>query len=118
MSLAQSDGLLSIGEVINDLRGEFPDVTVSKIRFLESEQLVSPTRTQGGYRKFTPADVQRLRYILTAQRDRFLPLRVIREELDAIDRGLQPQPDSRPVGVPRVLVLAANPTDSEPRSQI
>lgn len=78
---------MSIGVVIKCLSEEFPDVTVSKIRFLESEGLISPERTQSGYRRFTEADVERLRYILTTQRDNYLPLKVIREQLEAMDSG-------------------------------
>ncbi|MPQ99697.1 MerR family DNA-binding transcriptional regulator [Modestobacter sp. I12A-02628] len=78
---------LTIGEVLARLRGDFPDVTISKIRYLESEQLVHPQRTPSGYRKFSDADVARLRYVLAAQRDHYLPLRVIKTQLDAIDRG-------------------------------
>ena len=87
----------SIGSVLGQLRADFPDVTISKIRFLESEGLVQPERTAAGYRQFSAADVQRLRYVLTAQRDHYLPLRVIKEQLDAMDRG-EPEgpPDSRP----------------------
>lgn len=82
--------LFSIGEVINKIRDEFPDVTISKIRFLESNGLITPTRTQSGYRKFSVIDIERLRYILRMQRDHFLPLKVILTHLDAIDRGLEP----------------------------
>lgn len=78
---------MSIGVVIKCLSEEFPDVTVSKIRFLESEGLISPERTQSGYRRFTEADVERLRYILITQRDNYLPLKVIREQLEAMDSG-------------------------------
>lgn len=78
---------LSIGKVLEALRTEFPDVTVSKIRFLESEGLITPQRTASGYRRFTSDDVQRLRYILRTQRDNYLPLKVIREQLDAMDSG-------------------------------
>ncbi len=78
---------LTIGAVLDALSGDFPDVTISKIRFLESEGLVAPQRTPSGYRKFSRADVDRLRYVLTAQRDHYLPLRVIRDHLDALDRG-------------------------------
>lgn len=77
----------SIGAVLAQLRSEFPDVTISKIRFLESEGLVRPARTASGYRQFTAADVERLRYVLAAQRDRYLPLKVIKEHLDAADAG-------------------------------
>ncbi|MGN6332650.1 MAG: transcriptional regulator FtsR [Motilibacteraceae bacterium] len=81
---------MSIGEVLGALRPDFPDVTISKIRFLESEGLVEPQRTASGYRKFSHEDLDRLRYVLTAQRDHYLPLRVIKDHLDAIDRGLEP----------------------------
>jgi len=83
---------LSIGEVLTKLRGDFSDITISKIRFLESEGLIEPQRTPSGYRKFTTADLERLRYVLLAQRDQYLPLKVIKENLDALDRGLQPAP--------------------------
>jgi len=73
---------LGIGEVLVELRAEFPDVSVSKIRFLESEGLIAPARSPSGYRRFGPADVDQLRFILTAQRDHYLPLRVIKERLD------------------------------------
>ncbi|HET9896013.1 MAG TPA: MerR family transcriptional regulator [Streptosporangiaceae bacterium] len=72
---------LGIGEVLVKLRSEFPDISVSKIRFLESEGLISPARSPSGYRRFSPADVDQLRFILTAQRDEYLPLRVIKERL-------------------------------------
>ena len=76
---------MSIGVVLERLRQEFPDVTVSKIRFLESEGLVHPQRTASGYRRFTDSDVERLRYILVTQRDNYTPLKVIRDQLDAMD---------------------------------
>ena len=78
----------SIGAVLEQLKPDFPDVTISKIRFLEDEGLVTPQRTPSGYRTFSERDVERLRYVLAAQRDRFWPLKVIREHLDALDRGL------------------------------
>ncbi|MQA60749.1 MAG: MerR family transcriptional regulator [Actinophytocola sp.] len=81
---------MSIGAVLAQLRPEFPDVTISKIRFLESEGLVQPARTTSGYRQFTAADVERLRFVLSAQRDHYLPLKVIKDQLDAADRGLEP----------------------------
>jgi DNA-binding transcriptional MerR regulator len=80
----------SIGEVLARLRPEFPDVTISKIRFLEAEGLVEPQRAPSGYRKFGHDDVERLRFVLTAQRDHYLPLRVIKDHLDALDRGFEP----------------------------
>jgi DNA-binding transcriptional MerR regulator len=86
---------LSIGEVLGQLRPEFPDITISKIRFLEAEGLIHPERTPSGYRKFSSGDVARLRFVLAEQRDHYLPLRVIKDHLDAIDRGLEP-PDSGP----------------------
>lgn len=89
---------LSIGEVLAKLRGDFPDVTISKIRFLESEGLIEPQRTPSGYRKFTTSDLERLRYVLLAQRDQYLPLKVIKDNLDALDRGLEPA--SAPGGAP------------------
>lgn len=81
---------MSIGEVLTALRTEFSDVTISKIRFLEAEGLIEPSRTSSGYRKFSRADLSRLRYVLQAQRDHYLPLRVIKSHLAALDRGLEP----------------------------
>jgi len=80
----------TIGEVLNRLRAEFDDVSISKIRFLESEGLVRPGRSDSGYRQFTDEDVERLRYVLLAQRDRYLPLKVIKDELSRLDAGLPP----------------------------
>ncbi len=79
---------IGIGAPIAQLEGDFPDVTISKVRYLEAEGLIQPARTASGYRKFSAQDVARLRFILTAQRDRFWPLKVITERLDAMDRGL------------------------------
>lgn len=109
MSAIPARAQLSIGEVLSRLRADFPDVTISKIRFLESEGLVEPQRTPSGYRKFSTDDVQRLRYVLAAQRDRYLPLKVIREHLAAIDRGLEPP--ELPGGEPRVPVALVNGAD-------
>ncbi|MFH9612073.1 MerR family transcriptional regulator [Streptomyces sp. NPDC017448] len=81
---------MSIGTVLTQLREEFPEVTISKIRFLEAEGLVEPQRTPSGYRKFTPRDVERLAQVLRMQRDHYLPLKVIREHLEALARGEQP----------------------------
>ena len=91
---------LTIGEVLAVLRDDFPDVTISKIRYLESEDLVHPQRTPSGYRKFSRADVSRLRYVLTAQRDHYLPLRVIKDHLEALDRGEPIPGTSAPVTTP------------------
>lgn len=99
-----NEALFSIGEVLTRLRDEFPDISISKIRFLEANSLVTPERTPSGYRKFSRVDVERLRYVLRMQRDHFLPLRVIRENLDALDRGLQPPtPESTTPTPPRSL---------------
>ncbi|MEA3214410.1 MAG: hypothetical protein QOJ19_566, partial [Acidimicrobiia bacterium] len=80
---------LSIGEVLSLLQDEFPDITISKIRFLESQGLLDPERTPSGYRKFYEQDLDRLRWILTQQRDHFLPLKIIKDRLDS---GFQPEP--------------------------
>ena len=99
----------TIGRVLEMIRAEFPDISVSKLRYLETEGLISPDRQQpSGYRRFSQEDVDRLLYVLRAQRDRYLPLKVIREELDALDRGEQPaslatasSPDDEPASEPR-----------------
>ena len=96
---------LSIGEVLTKLRGEFSDITISKIRFLESEGLIDPQRTPSGYRKFTAIDLERLRYVLAAQRDQYLPLRVIKENLDAMDRGLTPSITPGSPAAPRLATI-------------
>jgi DNA-binding transcriptional MerR regulator len=83
---ARSPALMSIGEVLEQLRAEFPDVTISKLRFLEAEGLVEPQRSAAGYRKYSWSDLARLRFVLAAQRDHYLPLRVIREQLAALDQ--------------------------------
>ena len=96
-------GTLSIGEVLSVLKREFPDVTISKIRFLETEGLITPARTSSGYRRFSDDDVRRLRDVLILQRDQYLPLKVIREQLDksaddapsAAGTGMRPE-DFRP----------------------
>ncbi len=80
-----SRGSVSIGQVLDALSADFPDVSPSKIRFLEAEGLIQPLRSSSGYRRFSVADIERLRFILTAQRDEYLPLRVIKERLDALD---------------------------------
>lgn len=87
MNAQPAQAYFGIGEVLAQLRGEFPDIRVSKIRFLESEGLIAPARSPSRYRRFSPADVERLRYILTAQRDQYLPLRVIREQLASPGRA-------------------------------
>lgn len=92
--------VVGIGALISELSDEFPEVTISKVRFLEGQGLVTPARTPSGYRRYTIADRERLRYVLSMQRDHFLPLKVIREHLDAMERGLQPPEVSDPAPRP------------------
>ncbi len=101
---------VGIGQVLAQLRPDFPDISPSKIRFLEAEGLITPERAESGYRRFAVADIERLRYILTAQRDEYLPLRVIKERLSAMDSG-----DSvpAPVMMTRSELLAASGADEE-----
>ncbi len=106
---------MSIGAVLELLRPDFPDVTISKIRFLEAEGLVTPQRAASGYRRFTAYDCARLRFILTAQRDHYLPLKVIRAQLDAQPDGALP-PFGSPYGAPRLVSVTgsgATPTGSD-----
>jgi DNA-binding transcriptional MerR regulator len=100
---------MTIGAVMAVLAPDFPDITISKIRFLEAEGLVTPQRTGTGYRRFSPDDLERLRYILTAQRDRFWPLKVIREALDKLERGLEPAPGGGASSRPRVPAGTGDP---------
>lgn len=101
---------LTIGAVLAALAPDFPDISISKIRFLEAEGLLTPKRTTSGYRTFTPGDVERLRYILTAQRDRFWPLKVIRDALDKLERGLEPASGDAPSARPQVPVGVSDPS--------
>src|SRR5580700_6699733 len=119
MSAQPARASFGIGEVLAQLRGDFPDVSVSKIRFLESEGLIQPARSPSGYRRFGAGDVERLRYILTAQRDHYLPLRVIKDRLDAaVERpgplGLagQARPADRTLLSRRELIDAAGIDES------
>jgi DNA-binding transcriptional MerR regulator len=107
MSAEPARAYLGIGEVLAQLQDEFPDVSVSKIRFLESEGLIQPARTASKYRKFTQEDVERLRYILTAQRDQYLPLRVIKDQLAAGDD------EDGPRSPGRYPVLAERPVPAD-----
>ncbi|MCC5580089.1 MULTISPECIES: transcriptional regulator FtsR [Microtetraspora] len=119
MSAQALRAFMSIGEVLALLQGEFPDVTISKIRFLEGEGLIEPQRSPSGYRKFTHGDVERLRYILTAQRDHYLPLRVIKENLDeqaARPRAL-PQ-EAPPVRLSREDLLQAADIDEDTLAEL
>nr|WP_197980428.1 MULTISPECIES: MerR family transcriptional regulator [unclassified Frigoribacterium] len=95
--------MLTIGQVLARLKPEFPDLSNSKLRFLEERQLVTPVRTASGYRKFSSADVERLRFILGLQRDHYLPLKVIRQHLDDLDAG---RPSTLPTGSAPVSMLS------------
>ncbi|MDJ0320414.1 MerR family transcriptional regulator [Pseudarthrobacter sp. PS3-L1] len=106
MAHAQRRGpqVLNIGEVLGQLSGDFPTMTASKIRFLEEKGLITPRRTPAGYRQYAESDVERLRFVLSLQRDQYLPLKVIKDYLDAIDRG--ERPENLPPGVvvsPRIV---------------
>ena len=112
---------MSIGAVLDLLRPDFPDVTISKIRFLEAEGLVTPQRSPSGYRRFTAYDSARLRFILTAQRDQYLPLKVIKAQLDSQPDGELPRQDAAypaprlvPVGDESELVRDSVPTGPAP----
>jgi transcriptional regulator, merR family len=101
----------TIGQVLEAIRGEFPDISVSKLRYLEGEGLISPERDHpSGYRKFHPKDVERLLFILRAQRDKYLPLKVIREQLEAMDRGEIPTEVEETPRIP-------SPPEPTPRQQ-
>ena len=102
---------MSIGAVLDLLRPDFPDVTISKIRFLEAEGLVNPERTASGYRRFTAYDCARLRFILTAQREQYLPLKVIKAQLDAQPDGALPTSGSG-YGVPRLVTVTGAGEDA------
>ncbi len=126
MSVAAGDsGHLSIGEVLTHLHEEFPDVTVSKIRFLESQGLIDPERTPSGYRRFYGSDLERLRWILYQQREHFLPLRVIKERLDRFGpagappvdatNGDEPQPVPAPLSVAPAVVVEPLPAPAPRR---
>jgi DNA-binding transcriptional MerR regulator len=80
----------SIGQVLAAVKSDYPDISISKIRYLESEGLLFPERAPSGYRRYSQADIERLRYILSAQKNHYLPLKVIRQHLELIDRGLDP----------------------------
>jgi DNA-binding transcriptional MerR regulator len=95
--------LLSIGQVLAKLNPEFPDLTPSKLRFLEERQLITPARTDSGYRKFSASDMDRLRFVLSMQRDHYLPLKVIRGYLDELDAGRQPELPGGAVQAPSML---------------
>ncbi|MDH4118775.1 MAG: MerR family transcriptional regulator [Acidimicrobiia bacterium] len=110
------DAPLTIGEVINLLREEFPDVSVSKVRFLESQGLLNPGRSDGGYRLFETDDIKRIRFILRQQRDHFLPLKVIKSKLTLWERG--EESDRVEVESERLLLDVGAPTTSVSRAEL
>ena len=120
MTEVTASGHLAIGEVLSLVQEDFPDVTISKIRFLESQGLIAPERTASGYRKFYDADIERLQWILAQQRDHFLPLKVIRERLAEWDAtGTPPAATSscsRKNGLPpvRACMVSATRNGTEP----
>ncbi|HEY8200123.1 MAG TPA: MerR family transcriptional regulator [Actinomycetota bacterium] len=101
---AEARSFITIGDALKELRADFPDVTISKIRFLEAEGLIEPERTPSGYRKFSTGDLARLRHVLQLQRDHFMPLKVIRQRLEDFDPDLRMDlhPKTRPNRSPRV----------------
>ncbi len=99
---------LNIGQVLEARRPDHPGLSIPQIRFLEDKGLIKPERTPAGYRKFSADDVERLRYILRMQRDHYLPLKVIGEHLDAIDRGLEPPPIESVVPTVPSIALAGD----------
>jgi DNA-binding transcriptional MerR regulator len=101
MSGQPQHGLFGISEVLAQLRPDFPDVSVSKLRFLETEGLLAPARSPSGYRRFSAADVDRLRYILAAQRDQYLPLRVIRDRLARLEPAVAESAAGQPAAAGR-----------------
>src|SRR6201981_2682473 len=116
MSGQPARGQFGIGEVLAQLQPEFPDISTSKIRFLEAEGLIEPARSRSGYRRFSAADIERLRYILTMQRDSYLPLRVIRERLADGGEAADGQPPAGPASsdmTRRQLLDAAEISDAE-----
>jgi DNA-binding transcriptional MerR regulator len=116
---AQARSFMTIGDALKELRSDFPDVTISKIRFLEAEGLIEPERTPSGYRKFSPGDLARLRHVLQLQRDHFMPLKVIRQRLEDFDpdrrAGMQPnlQPDAQSNSSPQVHPAVPPPPPEE-----
>ena len=111
MPLSRTRDYLSIGEVLDSVREDFPDISISKIRFLESEGLIQPKRTDSGYRMFYEEDIVRLRYILSLQRDQFLPLRVIKERLLEVDTNGGVMAQVPPTKAPVKSTKATAPKD-------
>ena len=116
MPLSRTRDYLSIGEVLEAIKAEFPDVSISKIRFLEAEGLITPERTGSGYRKFFEGDLKRLRFILALQRDHFLPLKVIRERL--IDFEANGEVPAAPAPAPAKAKGRGGKTAATPESDL
>lgn len=111
--------LVGIGSVIDQLKPDFPELSVSKVRFLEAQGLIKPVRTPAGYRRYSAADIERLRYILGAQRDQFLPLRVIKEHLDGMNRGVEPPSSGSGSVVPSGTMTTSDASHEAPtRSRV
>ena len=109
---------MTIGELVESLQPAHPDLTISKVRFLEDEGLISPERTAGGYRKFQAADAARVDLVLRLQKEQFLPLSVIREKIKELDKGRVPE-DLRPmVTRPEVVSLPFDEVETVPLSQL
>lgn len=116
-----SSDLRSIGQVLAALKTEFPEVSISKIRFLEAEGLIAPERAPSGYRRYAAADIERLRYVLAVQRDHYLPLKVIREHLEKSDRDQTLPTASLPPGSapsPTPVSAPASAAPSTPRQPL
>ncbi|MEU6717220.1 MerR family transcriptional regulator [Nonomuraea sp. NPDC046802] len=113
MSSQAARSHMSIGEVLALLQGEFPDVTISKIRFLEGEGLIEPERSPSGYRKFTHLHVEQLRFILTEQRDHYLPLRVIKDKMAESFGRPRPVQDKQEIKLSRAELIEAAGIDEE-----
>ena len=105
--------LQSIGQVLKALQEEFPDISISKIRFLEAEGLISPERAPSGYRRYSRMDIERLAYVLRAQKNHYLPLKVIREHLALIDQGAEPPAMESPTPAPLPVTEAPHATEND-----
>ena len=109
----------TIGQVLEAIRGEFPDISVSKLRYLESEGLISPERDQpSGYRRFRQLDIERLLFVLRVQRDKYLPLKVIREQLDALDRGEELPTEPAALATEEPVVVTTRPRSAQSASRL
>lgn len=109
-----AEPLRSIGQVLATLKDEFADISISKIRFLESEGLIAPERAPSGYRRYAQGDIDRLRYILSMQKNHYLPLKVIKEHLEMIDQGIEPPvPETPHHAAPAEQPIAGAPATSD-----